>query len=345
MTAMRLIAPGDARLVTIARPEAKAGEVLLRVLAAGVCRTDLHISSAADSRTPSGTVLGHEVAGEIVAVGSGVAQSRVGLQGIVHPCFACGTCRACREGKENYCHAPGRVAPPTPGVTCDGGMAEYVAVPDSAFFPTGGLDPGVAATLTDAGLTAYHSVRLCHGLLQPGSTVVVVGLGGLGNMAVQILAATSAARIVGIDRSAEARAAVASLAASLHDFDEGDLSATIVRATGGVGVEVVLDFVGSDDTMRLAASIVARGGAIQVVGLSGGTYPFVGRSANNPLPRGATLMCPYSGSYRDLAEVIALARSGAIDPLVTRFPLSAATDVFGKLGRGEIVGRAVLIPG
>ncbi len=217
-------------------------------------------------------------------------------------------------------------------------------MPQRALFPIGDLDPAIAATLTDAGLSAYHSVRLCRHLLTPGATVVVIGLGGLGNMAVQILAATSAVRIIGIDRSAAARTACADQADMLHDIDTPGLADVVVAATGGVGADVVLDFVGSDATIGLAASIAARGGAIQVVGLSGGQYPFLARSANNPLPRGATLMCPYSGSHADLSAVIALARSGRIVPIVSRFALAEAPQVFDRLEAGAIVGRAVLIP-
>ncbi len=118
MTAMQLVAPGDAHLVTVPRPEAGPGEALLRVLAVGLCRTDLHIRSAADSRTPNGTILGHEIAGEIAALPTAGGRWQVGDRVIVHPCFACGQCRACRAGDENYCHAPGRLAPPCRNARC-----------------------------------------------------------------------------------------------------------------------------------------------------------------------------------------------------------------------------------
>ncbi|MGV0819052.1 NAD(P)-dependent alcohol dehydrogenase [Martelella sp. AMO21009] len=345
MRAVRLCGPGDLRLAKVARPAPGPGEVLLKVLAAGLCQTDVHIRRATDSRTPDGTILGHEIAGEVAALGPGVTGWQPGDRVVVHPCWACGRCRACRAGRENECHrTAGRRSPPaTPGVTRHGGMADYVVVPASAIFDIGDLDPALAAPLTDAALTSYRAILSCGELLAPGATAVVIGLGGLGNMALQILRAVTGLRCVGIDRSEPAREASRDWADVLYGSEDGTIEA-VQALTGGIGAEIVLDFVGTDATLEMAARMVARGGAIRVVGLSGGTLPLLARSANNPLPRGVTVMCPYSGTYNDLVEVIALARSGAIVPPVRRFDLDEALDALDLLEAGEIRGRAVLLP-
>ena len=223
-------------------------------------------------------------------------------------------------------------------------MAQYAIAPTGALVGIGDLDPAVAATLTDAALTPYHAIRSCGDNLFPGSTTVVIGLGGLGNLAVQLLRATTATRIIALDISAAAIEAARPWADLALRADEPTTAKQIAALTAGFGADVVLDFVGTDTTLSQAAELVGRYGAIRVVGLSGGTYPYLAQSANNPLPRGVTLMCPYSGTYGDLAEVVALARRGDIKPLVTRFPLARAIEAFDALEAGKIRGRAVLIP-
>ncbi|SEQ95720.1 alcohol dehydrogenase, propanol-preferring [Faunimonas pinastri] len=346
MCAALLRGPGDLQLSSVARPVPQPGEVLLKVLAAGVCQTDVHIRHATDSRTPDGTILGHEIAGEIVELGAGVLEWTTGERVVVHPCWSCGKCRTCMAGRENECRATGgRLQPPmTPGVTTNGGMAAYVVAPARTLFPIGDLDPALAAPLTDAGLTPYHAIMSCRELLTPGSTVVVIGLGGLGNMALQILRALTASRIVAMDRSQGAMDASREWADAVLSSDETAVQ-SVLDMTGGYGADVVLDFVGIDATMQMAVEMIGRGGAIRVVGLSGGTYTFMARSAGNPLPRGVTIMCPYSGTYNDLSEVLALARAGAIRPIVNRFSLTDALSALDKLQAGEIQGRAVLVPG
>ena len=347
MRGVQLREPGNVALTTLPVPAAGAGEVVLRVLAAGLCQTDLHIRSAVDSRTPDGTTLGHEIAGVVEEIGAGVTQWGPGDRVVVHPCWSCGACSACLAGRQNACRRTGGRLnpPPTPGVTKNGGMSDYVSAPASALVSIGDLDPAIAATLTDAALTPYHAIRTCSELLHPGSTAVIIGLGGLGNLAAQILRATTATRVVATDISNEAIDAARPWADVTLRSDDPMFAETIIAMTEGFGADVVLDFVGNDATLRLAAAIVGRSGAIRVVGLSGGAYPFVARSAGNPLPRGVSIMCPYGGTYGDLAAVIALAQRGDIKPLVTRFALDDAMTAFDALESGSIRGRAVLIPG
>lgn len=347
MKAVRLKRPGLVQIDEIERPEPGEGEVLLRVLAAGVCRTDCHIR-AHPFATSANTTLGHEIAGEIAAIGPGVVGWITGQRAVVHPCWACHKCSQCRAGRENYCQGHGmqRFPPPTPGVTCNGGMAEFAIAPANSLVEIGDLDPAFAAVLADAGLAPYHSVRLLRDRLGPGSTALVIGLGGLGQFAVQLLKLCTPARVVAIDRAeAPLAAARESGADTVLQADAPDLAERLLEQTDGFGFAGIIDFVGSEQTLRLAASVAAPFGAIQAVGLTGGHIPFEAADMSTiGLPWGVTLMKPYSGSYRDLADVIALARQGKLSANLEHFPLEKAITAIDRLESGHINGRAVLLP-
>lgn len=347
MQALRLKTCGVVAVETVAIPVPKPGEVLLRVQAAGVCQTDLHIRQDPTHSTPCGTILGHEIAGEIAALGEGVSGWPVGSRAVVHPCWACHVCMQCRAGRENAClgHGARMLPPPTPGVSVEGGMAEFAIAPASALIAIGDLDPAFAAILADAGLAPYHSIRLVRERLVPGTTAVVIGVGGLGQFAVQMLRLLTPARVVAVDISDDALALVLPHVDVAIRGDAPDAVAQSLAASGEGGAQVVIDLVGTDASLRLAAAIVAPYGAIQAIGLNAGSLPFeAGVRSGVALPWGVTLMKPYSGSYRDLAEVIALAQAGKLEARIRRFPLNDAVDAFDQLAAGKIGGRAVLIP-
>ncbi len=347
MKAVRLKTPGLVAVEEVEQPRPAKGEVLLRVLAAGVCRTDLHIRHDPGQMTPAGTTLGHEIAGEVAALGEGVSNWSLGDRAVVHPCWACHNCPACRAGRENACQGNGsrEVPPPTPGVSVNGGMATFAVVPASSLIAIGNLDPAFAAVLADAGLAPYHSVRLIRDALTPGTTAVVIGLGGLGQFAVQMLRIMTPTKIVALDISDEALALARPVADAVFRADGAGVAGDVLAITGGRGAEVVIDLVGTDQSLRLSASIVAPYGAIQAIGLSAGSVPFeTGIVSSIGLPWGATFMKPYSGSYRDLAEVIALAQEGRLTASIQRFPLNDASLAFDLLESGKVSGRAVLIP-
>jgi alcohol dehydrogenase, propanol-preferring len=348
MKAVKLKTPGLVAVEEVETPKPGKGEVLLRILAAGVCRTDLHLRHDPQQMTPAGTTLGHEFAGEVAVLGDGVNDWAVGDRAVVHPCWACHTCAACRAGRENVCRGHGNrdMPPPTPGVSTHGGMADYAVVPASSLIGIGNLDPAFAAVLADAGLTPYHSIRLMRDKLTPGSTAVVIGLGGLGQFAVQMLRIMTPAKIVALDISDDALALVRPIADAVFRADSATIVKDVLAITQNQGAEVVIDLVGTDESLRLSASIVAPYGAIQAIGLSAGTAPFeTGLVSSIGLPWGATFMKPYSGTYLDLAEVIALAQDGRLTPSIERFALADASKAFDLLEAGKVAGRAVLIPG
>ena len=235
------------QLLDVPIPEPDAGQVRLRVGASGACHSDLHLMD-----WPEGTVgfklpftLGHEVAGWVDKLGPGAHGFEVGDKVAVHGPWGCGRCARCRRGEENYCARAAERAAAGVGLGVDGGMAEYLLVPSTRHLvPIGRLDPTEAAPLTDAGLTSYHAVARSRSRLGPGQTAVVIGAGGLGHMAIQILRALTPAFVVALDRDdlqlALAREVGAHLAVNVKDA--GDDPATTILE--GHRAAVVLDFVG-----------------------------------------------------------------------------------------------------
>ncbi len=343
MKAIRLTAwEHPAQLVDVPVPEPGPGEVLVRVAGAGLCHSDLHLM-----HWPAGSLpyelpftLGHEVAGTVASLGPGADGVEPGEPVLVYGPWGCGRCPACSVGAEHLCEGTrhGRGA----GLGCDGGLAEYVVVPSPRLtVPLDGLDPVVAAPLADAGLTPYHAVRRALDLLGPGTSAVVIGVGGLGHVAVQLLKAVSPARVVAVDIRDEALALAtrsgADVALQASELAAGDLR----RAAGGRGAALVVDCVGSDDTLALAAGAVRAGGHVSVIGLAGGTFPMRFRD----VPLETSVIFSNWGTRVELAEVVALAREGVIDIEIERIPLAGVPAAYERLAAGAGHGRLVAVPG
>ena len=342
MKAIRLTAwESPARVMDVAVPEPGPGEVLVRVAGAGLCHSDLHLM-----HWPAGSLpyelpftLGHEVAGTVAALGSGADGLEPGEPVLVYGPWGCGGCRACSVGAEHLCErAPsGRGA----GLGRDGGLAEYMVVPSPRLtVPLDGLDPVAAAPLADAGLTPYHAVRRALGLLRPGTSAIVIGVGGLGHVAVQLLKALSPARVVAVDRRDEALDLAAHSGADVALPAAGLDVRELRRAAGGRGAALVVDCVGSDDTLALAAGASAPGGHVSLLGLGGGTFPM--RFGDVPLE--TSVIFSNWGTRAELAEVVALARDGAIAIDVERVPLAGVPAAYERLAAGATCGRLVAVP-
>jgi propanol-preferring alcohol dehydrogenase len=208
MRALRLVEwKHPAELTEVAEPEPGPGEVRVRIGGAGACHSDLHLMDDFEGGLlPWGPpfTLGHENAGWVESIGAGATGVEIGEAVAVYGPWGCGRCHRCAQGMENYCvhQADG---PAGGGLGLDGGMAEYLIVPDARLLvPIGDLHPADAAPLTDAGLTPYHAVKRSLPLLGPGSTAVVIGAGGLGHLAIQIVAASTPAQVIAVDRRVEA---------------------------------------------------------------------------------------------------------------------------------------------
>jgi propanol-preferring alcohol dehydrogenase len=333
--------PPELREVPV--PEPGPGEVLIRVGGAGACHSDLHLME-----WPEGTMafeppftLGHENAGWVAALGAGVEGLEEGEAVAVYGPWGCGRCRSCRLSAENYCERQAEIGAFGGGLGLDGGMAEYMLVPDARLLlPLGDLDPREAAPLSDAALTPYHAIKRSLHLLVPGSTAVVIGVGGLGHMGVQILRALSPARIVAVDIS-EQKLALAREVGAEETVAAGEGAAEAIRElTGGLGAELIVDMVGSEDSIALAAACARFEAHVTVVGLAGGRFEF----AFGALPFEAQLTIPYWGSAVELGECLELARQGRIRSHVERFELERVDEAYAKMRAGELDGRAVICP-
>ena len=343
MWALRLTEwESDPVLTEVPVPDPRGPEVLVEVAAAGLCRTDLHIMSS-----PGGTypytlpfTLGHESAGRVAALGPEASGFAIGDSVVVYARWGCGTCWQCAGGRDNACVRTAE-GPHGAGLGRDGGLAEYLLVPSARYLvPAPGLDPVRAAPLADAALTSYHAVKLSRAQLHPDSTAVVIGVGGLGHMAVQVLNATTPARIVAVDvRDAAlemARAAGADVTLSALGLSAEDIRAQ----TDPNGASVVLDFVGSSATLSLAAASVAQGGDVTFVGRGGGEL----RVAPGLIPYETTVRMPTWGTVAELAEVVALTAAGKIHTEAEVYALDDAVSAYGKLRQGDVLGRAVVLP-
>lgn len=331
------------KLEDVPVPEPGPGEALIRIGGAGACHSDLHLMQ---EWTPDllpqiagwslPFTLGHENAGWIE--GGDTAGFALGDPVVISPTWGCGKCRSCRAGVTNYCENPNPMG--SGGLGRNGGMAEYMVAPASAMVPLNSLEPAEAAPLTDAGLTSYHAVKRCLPLLTPDTTVVVIGVGGLGQMAIQFLRELCAAQIIAMDRSEASLKMAQDFGAHLTVTSDEKAADEVKKATNGLGAMAIIDLVGTDATLAMAARMARKQGQIVVVGLGGGTFPF----RTGALPFGCALVSTLGGSTSELGEVVALAEAGRIKPQIEKFRLEQVVEVYQKLAKGQIAGRAVLVP-
>jgi alcohol dehydrogenase, propanol-preferring len=333
--AFRLIAAGRAELVDLPAPEPGPGEVLLRVLAAGVCRTDVDLLRSGGVGLALPVTLGHEIVGEVVS-----GRDR-GAVAAVYELLGCGRCAACDRGQDNVCR---ELVPGAVGITRDGGMADYVVAPERNLVTLGDVDPVRAAPLTDAGMTALHAVERARPLLEPGATAVIIGIGGLGHLAVQFLRATSKVRVLAVDVDRARLELGAELGADDGVLTGPDAADGIVAANGGRKVDAVFDFVGAQQSLDLAAAVTGRGGVIVVAGGGGGRLSITAQMGAGGAPdREIAIVHTFGGTREDLVRALALAEAGRVRTHVEVFELTAAGRVLADLEAGNVFGRAVLV--
>jgi propanol-preferring alcohol dehydrogenase len=330
--------------VEVDQPEPGPGQVLIKMGGAGICHSDLHLMHEwspelipeLEAFVPDFT-LGHENAGWIEGVGSGVEGWEQDQAVAISPVWSCGRCAACRAGEDSYCEGP---ETGSGGIGLDGGLTSHMVAPARSLVALQNLQPSEAAPLTDAGLTSYHAVRRSLDVLTPDAAALVIGVGGLGHMGLAYLRQLTGGLIVAADRSEAARKMAAELGADLVlDSDEHTAEA-VMEATGGLGVLAVFDFVGIDPTLQLAASVIRKRGKISVVGLGYGTFSF----RYGTLPHAATIGFTFGGSLNDLTEVVALAENGRVRPHIQHFGFDQIEEAYHTLHEGKIEGRAVILP-
>jgi propanol-preferring alcohol dehydrogenase len=338
MTAFRLLEwQRPPEFVEVPVPRPAAGEVLVEVAAVGLCHTDLHFMHATPGAFAFGVpfTLGHETAGRVAELGSGVTGLQAGDAVVVAEGPRCWRCLSCLRGEDNLCahRTSGR------GWGHDGGMAGYLTVPAREVVPLPSLDPSLAAPLADAGVTSYHAVRKTSPKLRGRSTAIVIGVGGLGSFAVQFLRQLTSCRVIAVD-SAPRRLEVARQLGADDALTASEATEAVLRdLTQGSGADVVLDFVGTSSTMGLALRAARLGGAVAIVGAGGGTAS-IGWGL---LPSECELSISFGGTTADLYDVVALAEAGRISMEVERFPFDRAVEAYAGVGAGTVHGRAVVI--
>ncbi|WP_273888467.1 NAD(P)-dependent alcohol dehydrogenase [Rubrobacter naiadicus] len=316
-------------------------DVIVRIGAAGLCRTDLHIIEGQwkPIQDPDGTLLpyipGHENAGWVEEVGSAVTNVQPGDTVIVHPLITCGLCRACRAGDDMHCENAA-----FPGLSTDGGFAEYLKTSARSVVK---LDPSLhprdIAALADAGLTAYHAVKKAAPLLYPGTHVVVIGSGGLGHIGIQTLKALTPAGVIVVDPSEKALSLAKEIGADETVRVEDGYVEKVLEMTGG-GAEVVIDFVGERGAEKDAWKMTRQGGSHFVVGYGG----VVEVPTIDIISTERSIVGNLVGTYNDLAELMELTAQGKVKLHTKTYPLEEVNSAIADLNEGRLQGRGILIP-
>ena len=327
----------------VPQPDPRHGQVLVRVGAAGLCHSDLAVIHEMDeggfnARVPF--TLGHETGGWVEALGPGATGLEVGEAVAVYGAIGCGTCSRCQTGDENICDRAGEMPGTGRGLGVDGGMAPYMVVDRTRqLAPLGDFDPVLAAPLTCAALSSYRAIRRSLDRLGPGSNAVVIGIGGLGHLAVQILRAITPATVIAVDSKPAALALASSLGAH-HAVAAGpDTAGAIIGLTAGRGADATFDLVGSEATLTLALATARTGGRIMLVGAAMGSVSWGLGATKSEVELSTSLW----GSIPDLHDVIALARDGLLEPKVTTFKFDEIPQAIRALDDGALHGRAVIV--
>lgn len=326
-------------------PEPTGSEVVLAVEHCGLCHSDLHtwIGTTDLGRRGIATrpvlaepiAMGHEIVGRVVALGPETEGVAIGDRRIVYPWLGCGRCAACASGQDNMC----AVEPRSLGFRRHGGFANRVVVPHPRYLVDfEGIDPALASTFACSGLTVLSALRKLPPL-PPDEPIVLIGAGGLGLQAIAVLKALGHEAIITIDATAAKREAALAEGASHFVTADAQASAEVVRLAGGKPAAVV-DFVNNGETATLAFDLLRKGGTMVQVGLFGGELAV-------PLPlltmQVIRIQGSLTGSPQDLADVVALARTGRLKPMpVTRVPKSEINDAMTRLFDGAVTGRLVL---
>ncbi|MGH2712984.1 MAG: NAD(P)-dependent alcohol dehydrogenase [Thermoleophilaceae bacterium] len=314
-------------------------DVVVRMGAAGLCRTDLHIQEGQWAER-SGVKLpytpGHENAGWVHEIGSAVTNVSVGDTVIVHPFISCGLCGPCRSGDDMHC-----LDGSFPGINRDGGFADFLKTSARSVVKLDErLDPKDIAALADAGLTAIHAVKKAIPVLGPGTRVVVIGAGGLGHIGIQCLRAMTPAEIIVIDPSEPALALARELGSDHTVKVDGSQVEKVKELTDGLGAEAIVDFVGEKGAIEDGIEMVRDGGFYYVIGY--------GENINIPtidvISREISFIGNLVGTYNDLRELMTLTAQGKVSLHTTTYPLEAINDAMADLDGGRLQGRGILVP-
>jgi alcohol dehydrogenase, propanol-preferring len=335
------------------KPRISTGEqVLVKVAAAGLCHSDLHlINGQWKDIIPIQLPItpGHEVAGWIEELGNSVPRGVLDIGDLVAVFggWGCGICFHCKNGDEQLC-----INPKWPGLSSwnDGGYSQYILVPSYRFLinvnnhKKYGIRPEELAPLTDAGLTPYRAIKKIWHLLGPGTNIAIVGVGGLGSYGVQYAKIFGAgSNVIAIDVDDRKLELAETLGAdyTINTKMQQDIKKEVLQMTSGNGLNVVVDCVGTEETIRNSVATLSKRGVLVMVGLFGGqiNMPLVSAVINE-----YQVICSLWGNYNELREVIELAKDQKIKHSIHSFPLTEINKAIDSLRVGNIEGRAVIVP-
>jgi len=330
-------------------PKPQGSEVLVRITAAGVCHSDVHLwegffdmgggnkYSTAKTMNPP-RIMGHEIVGVVEALGPDAKGAKVGDKAVVYPWIGCGKCWYCQHGTENLCPTPRAL-----GVNNDGGYADHVLVPDAKYlYPYGNLPEALACLYACSGITAFGAVKkaLNH---DAGKPILVIGAGGVGLMGVRFAKAVLGREpiVADIDEN-KRKLALQNGASAAIDPREKEARKQVMDLTGGTGVAAAIDFVGAEASAQFGWRALGRGGRLIIVGLFGGAF-------STPLPMfpftGNTIMGSVTGTPAEMKEMMDLVIAGKAAPVpIVKRKLDEADTTLQELRKGLIMGRAVLVP-
>ncbi|HAS49498.1 MAG TPA: alcohol dehydrogenase [Gammaproteobacteria bacterium] len=346
MIAYQTTTPGAALVeVELETPVPQGTEVLVKTVACGVCHSDIHMHDGVFNLGNGkqlevgreGMVLGHEIFGEVVAVGPDAEGVQIGDRRVVYPWIGCGECAACMRGEEQLC-TPGRAL----GIVAHGGFADHVLIPHSRYlFDKGDVSDSLAATYACSGLTAFAALKKV-GDLHADDAVVIIGAGGVGMMAIQIAISAMGIDPIVVDiDDAKLQAAQEIGVSRTFNSSDSQTAKALRKVTGGA--YAVLDFVGAEASVNYGLGCLRKGGMLVIVGLYGGALnipiPFIPMNAR-------IIQGSYVGTPQDMAELMELVRAGKIAPIdIHERPLSEAGAALADLKAGKVQGRQVLVTG
>ena len=358
MKAARIVEPNKPLEVSeLETPKPSGNEVIVKVKAAGVCHSDLHLWEGGYD-LGDGTFLkvtdrgvkypitpGHEIVGTVSEVGNDVKGVSVGDDVLVYPWIGEGECPACKAGNENLCDAPKSI-----GLFQDGGYAENVKVPHYKYLAKiSGLDLDAATSLACSGLTAYNAVKKANA--NSPEYLVIIGAGGLGLIAIQLAKAITKAKIICVDMDDKKFETAKKMGADfvVNTNVIGSVSTgtggpveKIISICNGKGADSVIDFVNAPQTVKTALAVLRKRGNLVLVGLFGGSINI--SLVTIPL-KSLTIQGAYTGNYNDMVELIDLAKKGVIKPVISkRYSIDEANEALENLKARKIIGRAVINP-
>ncbi len=350
MRSARILEPNEPLSVSESEtPKPEGDQVLVKVNSVGVCHSDLHLweggydlgdgqfMKVTDRGVKYPVTPGHEIVGTVEDIGNNVSSIEKGDQVLVFPWIGCGECPACKVKNENLCDTPKSM-----GVFQDGGYSDYTLIPNFKYLAKlDGVDPDAATSLACSGLTAYTAIKKAN--QNSPEFLVIIGAGGLGLMGVQIAKAITDAKIICVDLDDKKLNIAKEMGADyIINSKDSETSQKIMSICNDKGADSVVDFVNAPPTVKLDFAILRKRGNLVLVGLFGGSIEL--SLVTIPL-KSLTIQGAYTGNYDDMIELLALARKGILNPVISkRYSLDDANTALEDLKARKILGRAVINP-